>query len=85
MVVAFRRRENRRLLQTAWELKHTLAPYMKEDVSVMALFESMPSAFPSDIPKEQRLVDGLPANLSPDQRNEALRRRHKKRLLQPRK
>lgn len=86
MAVAFRRRANRDCMQQAWLLRHQLAPHLQSgDVTVQALFEAMPGAFPSDIQSEERLVDGLPASLSESQRAESLRRRNRKRLLSPRK
>jgi hypothetical protein len=89
MALAFRARENRRLLQRAWEIRHLLAPHLSREaeISVLSLFDAMPGSFPQDIPKEWRTPksdDEVPLNLNHEQREEALRRRNKKRVLKPR-
>lgn len=67
-VEAYKRRENRRLLHRAWELSLLMAPHVKEEhskeMSTMALFKSMPGAFPdaarefleaAESPREKKL------------------------------
>jgi hypothetical protein len=52
LIYAFRRRENRRLIQRAWEISTQMLPHVDKDsrqaISVINLFKQMPSAFPDD-------------------------------------
>lgn len=78
---AFRMRENRIHMQRAFELYYLLKPHLTEssDLSVMSLFESMPGAYPDDIPQDVREAGRMPG-MTPEQRKVAERRKKIKRL-----
>lgn len=86
-VEAYKRRENRRLIHRAWELSLLMAPHAKEgsDMGTIALFKSMPGAFP-DAAKEFLEAAQSPREktLSPEKEAERARRRAIPRIQRPR-
>lgn len=81
MLAAFKVRENRKRMQSAWVLYHHMKLHASEtaELSVMGLFEGMPGAFPEEIPAHVRESSRNPG-MTPEQRSEAERRKKKKRV-----